>query len=149
MLLDVLARLQLVEDALVAVRNGRGADCTAALSRLGEAQRLLAAQLRLDDPLIAVEAAHEAYAIETVTAYLDGAERGDGFELLGGSVAAGIAEAGGDATWAAGVIAALARLSGDLAVLVASTATEPAWDDARRLLQQLARVDPASDGDTT
>lgn len=142
MLLEALERLLAVEDAMEAARTGDPSKIAGGLRALEDAQRLLARCGAMDDRIIGVDAEHAAFAIETVTAYLDGAERGDGFELLGYSVAQAVAEAGGDAQWAAGVIAALARLSGDLAILVAAHSTGPEWSDALAVIQRLARDVP-------
>jgi hypothetical protein len=101
--------------------------------------RELTERMTLDGSSITVEEEQESYAIEAVTAYLDGAARGDGFELLGETVARGCTENHGEIEWLAGVVAALARLAGDLSVLAAARDGRSEWDDALRIIQQLAR----------
>lgn len=64
---------------------------------------------------VEVEPHHRAAAIEIVTAYLDGALRGDDFELLATVVADRMNRDGGEPSFVVAVIAALARLCGDLA----------------------------------
>lgn len=101
----------------------------------------LVSMLDIDGAVIDVESEHESYAIAAVTAYLDGASRGDGFELLGETVASGVVAGGGDLRWVAGVLAALARLSGDLAVLAASQTSDPEWGEALGIIRKLAHWD--------
>lgn len=139
MLAGILERLRVVDDALERSHEGNLEAIDEARRAVGDIARMIAERLTIDGEVIAVEDDHEAYAIEAVTAYLDGAQRGDGYELLAETVASGVLQAGGDLSWAAGVISALARLSGDLAVLSSARHGEYDWDDAMRIIQQLAQ----------
>lgn len=145
MITSILRRLDAIDTALdTALDESADADTRAAArnsirSNLRTVERDLAAVLDIDGAVIEVEDDHESYAIAAVTAYLDGASRGDGFELLGETVSGGVVSGGRDLRWFAGVIAALARLSGDLAVLSASSASQPEWQDALAVIQRLAR----------
>jgi len=108
---------------------------------LGEITRQLAEATVLGRT-IPVGAEHERYAIEAVTAYIDGASLGDGYSLLGETIASGFAESEGTVEWVTGVIGALSRLAGDLAVLHASLEDEnhpPSWERALKIIQRFAR----------
>jgi hypothetical protein len=102
--------------------------------------REISARLGLDGTSISVEDVHESYAIEAVTSYLDGAQRGDGFELLGETLGSGCIRNGEDFSWVVGTLAALARLAGDLAVIAAERGGEPGWEGAQKIIQKMAHT---------
>lgn len=138
MLTLLLDRLQHIDKILAGLDENR--EVRQARRLLADVAKQITASMTLRDGTISVENEHEKYAVEAVTAYIDGASRGDGYELLGGVVAVGCGEAEGSVDWMAGVIGALARMAGDLAVLAASGESEQVrWEDALGIIQQMAR----------
>lgn len=130
---NILALLGELEDVLDEGGNG-----LKARSVIAEISRELAEKFTIDGSLITVNDDHESYAIEAVTAYLDGASRGDGFELLGETVARVWEESGGGVEWVVGVVAALSRLAGDLSVMAAARDGRSDWEGALEIIQQFA-----------
>lgn len=138
MLALLLDRIERVDKVLANLEEGE--EIRQARKQLATIAKQITAAVTLRDGTISVDNEHEQYAIEAVTAYIDGASRGDGYELLGGVVAAGCADAEGSVDWMAGVIGALARLAGDLAVLAAIGDNDQVrWEDALRIIQQMAQ----------
>lgn len=142
MIAGILDRLGKIDACLANLPASE--ETRAARRQLGLIAKQLTEAVALQEGTITVEAAHERYAIEAVTAYLDGASRGDGYELLGGVLASGCSDAEGSVEWMAGVVGALARLAGDIAVLLASNEAgvgSAEWEDALRIIQRFARGD--------
>jgi hypothetical protein len=138
MLDEVWQAISRCEDALDGIA---GSSAGAELRRhLSELARLLTTRLALDLDEIDVGVEHEAAAVAVITAYLDGVERGDGFELLGDAVGATVAAADGSLTWLAAVIAALGRAAGDLAAGGDARTDDPGRAAAR--VQSLAQRRP-------
>ena len=133
----VLSRLNEIEAAL-AVPVGE-IDVVRVRKLVSGLAREFAEKLGTDGGTITVEESHEAHAIEAVTAYLDGAERGDGFELLAETVVRMVDDGDGGVEWMLGVTAALARLAGDLSVLAAARDGRSDWSGALEIIQQFAK----------
>jgi hypothetical protein len=132
-LLDDLARVSRALDGVEAGEDGAVESARRTLRRVELAvagQLVVGAEVDVDDD-------HERVAIEVVTAYIDGAERGDGYALLAEVVADNLVRHGGETDWVAGVVAALARLSGDLARHASGTGE---WSEALGAVQQLASM---------
>ncbi len=138
MLVQALENLRIIETALTCAPSQRRVAMIAALRAIADVEQALTEHLTMDGEVLNVEDEHESYAIEVVTSYLDGASRGDGYELLGEAVSNGVHRSDGSIAWSAAVIAALARLSGDLALLAATRDGETDWDDALGVIQALA-----------
>jgi Tfp pilus assembly protein PilX len=140
MIAGILDRLGKVESYLASLPVNE--ETRAVRRQLSLIAKQLAEAVALQEGTITVDATHERYAIEAVTAYLDGASRGDGYELLGGVLNSGCSDAEGSVEWMAGVVSALARLAGDVAVLLASVEAgnkTAEWEDALRIIQRFAR----------
>jgi hypothetical protein len=138
MLVQALENLRIIEEALTCAPAQRRIAIPAALRAIAAVEQALTENLTMDGEVLTVEDEHESYAIEVVTSYLDGAARGDGYELLGDAVSHGVNGSDGSIAWTAAVVAALARLSGDLALLAAARDGKTDWDDALEIIQALA-----------
>lgn len=142
MIYAILDRLGLVDEYLANLPANE--ETRMARNHLALVAKQITDTVVVREGTITVEKEHERYAIEAVTAYLDGASRGDGYELLGGVLASGSFEAEGSVEWLAGMVGALARLAGDTAVLLAiceSGEGSTEWDAALRIIQRFAKSD--------
>jgi hypothetical protein len=136
MLTHLLAEIERLEQLLELVADGDKAAAGEARRSLRRLEILVADRFFVDAD-VEVEERHERAALEAVTAYLDGAVHSDDFQLLASVVGARITREGGDGRWVAGVIAALARLGGELAGR-AEPGGEPDWERGLRVIQRIA-----------
>lgn len=139
-MLEIINYLRRLEELLIRTDDDNDAAARSALLEDIRATQRLCLQLTpTERGAVHVARSHDAYAVEVVTAYLDGAERGDGYSILGEVVSRGACESDNNPAWLPSVIAALARLGGDLAIIAASRTGGTTWEDARHVIQGLAR----------
>lgn len=107
-----------VEEALdVLAATGADDEAERAREALYDLGRQLAARV-VPIGSFSVAPEHDKLAFAATTAYLDGLERNDHFSLLAGSLAHELHARRDDPSFLAGAMAALARLAGDLAIMV-------------------------------